>query len=102
MKITFTDLVGSGLNDGQREAFLKYREIRRSLSSPADRSKLDTELPVEYRDEAQRSKKFAFWIALIRIQQDRPLFFWSGLFFLTMATLQSIWNGVIYLASLVS
>lgn len=99
--ITFTDLIGSGLNDGQRKAFLKYREIRRSLSL-ADRTQLDTKLPTEYRDEAQRSKKFAFWIALTRIQQDRPLFFWSGLFFLAMATLQSIWDGISYLVSLVS
>lgn len=94
--IIYADLIGSGLNDGQREAFLKYREIRRSLSL-SDRNQLDAELPTEYRDEAQRSKKFALWIALTRIQQDRPLFFWSGLFFLTMAILQSIWNGIGYL-----
>lgn len=90
-----------GLSDGQREAFLKYREIRRRLSL-ADRIKLDAKLPAEYLDEVQRSKKFAFWIALTRVHQDRTLFFWSGLFLLAMAALQSIWNGVIYLASLVS
>ena len=99
MKITFTDLLGSGLREGQREAFLKYRSTRRSLSSPADRFKLDADLPVEYLDEAQRSRKFAFWVALIRIQQDRPLFFWSGLFFLTMAILKSIWNAISYFIS---
>jgi hypothetical protein len=93
--VTFTDLIGSGLNDVQRETFFKYCEIRRSLSL-ADRAQLDAGLPTEYRDEAQRSKKFAFWIALIRIQQDRPLFFWSGLFFLTMALLKSIWDAVGY------
>lgn len=96
--ITLTCL---GLSDGQRKAFLKYRENRRSLSL-ADRAQLDTKLPTEYLYEVQHSKKFAFRIALTRIQQDRPLFFWSGLFLLAMATLQSIWNGVIYLASLVS
>lgn len=97
MKITFTDMVGSGLDNGQREAFFKYREIRRSLSL-AERTQLDAELPTEYRDEAQRSKKFAFWIALIRVQQDRPLYFWSGLFFLTMALLKSIWDAISYFA----
>lgn len=90
-----------GLSDGQREEFLKYREIRRSLSL-AGRAQLDAKLPTEYLYEVQRSKKFTFWIALTRIQQDRPLFFWSGLFLLAMAALQSIWNGVIYLASLAS
>lgn len=94
----FTSLIGCGLDDSQRQALLKYC-ARRNLLLPDDRPKLDAELPIKYQNEMRRTKKFAFWIVLIRVQQDQPLFFWSGLFFLAMAILQFVWDAVRYFMS---
>lgn len=90
--------VGYGLSDSQREVLMEYRSARRILAL-ATRAQFDAALPAGIEEEANRSKKFAFWIVLTRIQQDRPLFFWSGSFFLVLSILKTIQDAVGYLAS---
>lgn len=95
----FFKVYGAGLDDARKKALSLYNNARFNLP-PAERRALDadfkTEYPV-YQEECDRSKKFAFWVALTRIAQDRPLFFLSGMFFSCLLALQWVSRGVIYL-----
>lgn len=88
-------LLGYGLNDGQRVMFSTYRKERRKLT-PEDRIELDALTFDDYNEEAMRSKKFAFWIVAMRMWQDRPLFFFGGIFLWVMLLLKWCWSVIAY------
>jgi len=65
-----------GLKPYQKEALINYFNAR-SLMTQIARSEFED--PIEYSEEAIQSTWFAFWLVLLKIIQDRPVFFWSGI-----------------------
>lgn len=80
-------ILNFGLQAYQKAAMDEYFAVRATMN-PEERAKLED--PVEYKDEAIRSRWFAFWFVLRKIIQDRPIFFWGGVAGFVFVAVQNI------------